>query len=253
MLVRSVVDRLGPSQDVSDRLRDAAAYWQRADQPDWAANSHWRGGLSDEAWRNVGNENLGIFRKLVVGLGEVDDFGIVIDWGCGGGANAVAFAGYAERIIVADVSSDSVEESLARVREACATPVDGLIIDIEHPEIAAKQYAGVCDTFLCIYVIELTAGKHEALRIVDAAKEVLKPGGIAMFQVKYSTKSIGSRSAKRAYARNLASMTTFAIDEFWCALADRGLTPHLVTLVPENELDSRYAYFAAVKPVPVGP
>jgi len=38
-------------------------------------------------------------------------------------------------------------------------------------------------------------------------------------------------------------MTTYRIDAFWALTEACGLRPELVHLVPENELDGRYAYF----------
>jgi hypothetical protein len=38
-------------------------------------------------------------------------------------------------------------------------------------------------------------------------------------------------------------MTTYRIDEFWTSAIKFGLRPELVTLVPRNALDERYAYF----------
>ena len=37
------------------------------------------------------------------------------------------------------------------------------------------------------------------------------------------------------------------IDEFWTAATSCGLRPELVTLVPKNDLDERYAYFLLTK------
>lgn len=38
-------------------------------------------------------------------------------------------------------------------------------------------------------------------------------------------------------------MTTFPIDEFWTQMTALGLTPEAVHLVPQNNLDHRYAYY----------
>jgi hypothetical protein len=42
-------------------------------------------------------------------------------------------------------------------------------------------------------------------------------------------------------------MTTYPIDAFWQLATKCGLTPQMVRLVPENELDERYAYFFLTK------
>jgi hypothetical protein len=83
---------------------------------------------------------------------------------------------------------------------------------------------------------------------VRIAERLLVDGGIAFVQVKYHNADRNTRGHKRNYRRNLANMTTFGIDEFWLRAQECGLTPRLITLVPRNRLDSRYAYYALTKP-----
>jgi hypothetical protein len=237
-----------PAQGISRRIADARNYWSASSGESWPSNSHWRNGLGDEAWLEVGRDHLSIFQRFAKGLDLPPSPGRVIEWGCGGGANAVAFAPTASRFLAADVASESVTECLAQVRAVCQTPVVPVHIDIENPERAVEGREESCDTFLCLYVIELTAGAEEALRIVRIAEQLLVSGGMAFIQVKYRTAARRTRGHRRDYRRNLANMTTFGIDEFWLRAIDCGLTPKLITLVPRNRLDTRYAYYALMKP-----
>lgn len=239
---------MGTSQGLSRRLRDARGYWTRESGERWLSDSHWRGGLDDELWLEVGNDHLELFQTFAKALDRQGDLGVVIEWGCGGGANAVAFAPSAEKFIAADVSADSVAECIRQVQAVCDTPVEPVVIDIEHPEQAAQDREDTCDTFLCMYVLELTAGPEEALRIIRIAERLLTSGGVAFVQVKYHNADPHTRGRTRNYRRNLANMTTFGIDEFWLQAQDCGLTPRLISLVPRNRLDSRYAYYALTKP-----
>jgi hypothetical protein len=239
---------MGTSQGLARRVDDARGYWTGESGERWLSDSHWRGGLDDETWHEVGQEHLAMFEMFAKGLDRQGGLGVVIEWGCGGGANGVAFAPRAEKFIAADVSADSVAECIRQVAVACDTPTEPVLIDIEHPEQAAAGFAGTCDTFLCLYVLELTAGPEEALRILRIAERLLVSGGMALIQVKYHNMDGRTRGYTRNYRRNLASMTTFAIDEFWLRAQDCGLTPRLLTLVPRNRLDSRYAYYALEKP-----
>lgn len=66
-------------------------------------------------------------------------------------------------------------------------PVEPVHVDIENPERAVDGREGSCDTFVCLYVLELTAGPEEALRIVRIAERLLVSGGLAFIQVKYRT------------------------------------------------------------------
>lgn len=245
---RGVADRVGWRQPPSRLLADARTYWTGAAAPEWEANSHWRGGIGDEAWLEVGADHLAIFRKFRKALDSPPDLGVVIDWGCGGGANAAAFAPISERFIAVDVSRASLAECVRQVRTVCSTPIESVHIDIEHPERAIAGLERSCDVFLCLYVLELTAGPEEALRILRIAERLLVPGGMAFVQMKYHPSGGRRPTFKRDYRRNLANMTIFGIDEFWSLSVDCGLTPQLLTLVPENRLDRRYAYYALTKP-----
>ena len=243
-----VTGRMGMTQGLSRRIRDASAYWANDSGERWLSDSHWRGGLEDDAWFQVGRDHLAIFEQFAKALDRHDDLGVVIEWGCGGGANAVAFAPKATTFIAADVSADSAAECARQVRLVCDTATEAVHIDIERPEEAATEFEGRCDTFLCLYVLELTAGPAEALRIMRIAERLLVPGGLAFVQVKYRNADKRTRGYTRNYRRNLANMTTFGIDEFWLHAERCGLTPRLITLVPQNRLDSRYAYYALTKP-----
>ena len=246
--VRWLTHQVGPAEPLARRIADADEYWQETDSSAWSSNSHWRSGLGDEAWTEVGRDHLAMFRGMAQALDKTPPYGVVVEWGCGGGANAVTFAPTASELIAVDVSAASVAECERQVREACDTPVTGVVIDIAHPERAVVDRANSCDVFVCVYVLELTAGQDEALRILRIAERLLVSGGIAFVQVKYRTSSVRTRGFRRNYRHNLANMTTFGIDEFWSRASECGLTPRYVTLVPENRLDRRYAYYALTKP-----
>lgn len=246
--LRRITDQVGPAEPLTRRIADAGEYWQDTDSSAWSSDSHWRSGLGDEAWAEVGRDHLAMFRGMAQALDKTPPYGVVVEWGCGGGANAVAFAPLAAEFIAADISAASVAECERQVGEVCDTPVTGVVIDIEHPELAVADRANSCDVFVCVYVLELTAGQEEALRILRIAERLLVSGGMAFVQIKYRTPSVLTRGYGRNYRQNLANMTTFGIDEFWSRASECGLTPRYVTLVPENRLDRRYAYYALTKP-----
>ena len=233
-----------------DRIvEQAAEYWSTPGSSGWEANSHWRSGIGDQAWLEVGDDHWTMYETFARAL-QLPEPHTVIDWGAGGGANAVAFAPHAQRFIAADVSQDNLDECVRQVQATCATPIETRLIDLACPERAVAGLADSCDVFLCLYVIELTSGIDAVRAILTNAQTVLAPGGLALVQIKYHTSDGRTRGrAGLTYGRNLASTTTFAIDEFWHLATECGLIPRLVTLVPENRLDCRYAYFALTTPV----
>ncbi|MDG4666994.1 methyltransferase [Mycobacterium sp. 236(2023)] len=232
-----------------DRIAgQASRYWSAPADSAWEANSHWRRGIGDEAWLEVGSDHWAIYETFARAL-QLPRPGTVMEWGAGGGANAVAFAPHAQRFIAADISQDTLDECVRQVRETCATPIETRVIDLADPGQAVAGLTDTCDVFLCLYVFELTTGVDAVRAILDIAKNVLVPGGLALVQVKYHTAEGRTRGrAGVTYDRNMASTTTFGIEEFWQFAADNGLDPRLITLVPENRLDCRYAYFALTTP-----
>jgi SAM-dependent methyltransferase len=246
--LRRVSDHVRPAPPVDRIVDDAGTYWTgRDDDPAWEGNAHWRSALGEEHWHTVGAEHLAIFGTFAKALDLPATPGVVVEWGCGGGANAVAFAPVADEFVAVDVSGDSVEECVRQVAMVCDTPVVPLVVDIRDPERAAEGREGSCDTFICLYVVEVLPSVADVKRILRVAERMLVPGGVAFVQMKYHTADWRPRAYKRDYARSLSTMTTFGIDEFWSLTAECGLTPRLVTLVPENHLDTRYAYYALTK------
>lgn len=235
------------------RFRDriaaqASRYWATPTQGRWEADSHWRNGIGEMAWREVGVEHWSIY-SMFAGALAIPAPGRVIEWGAGGGANAVAFAPHAQAFIATDVSDNSLDECVRQVRAVCDTPISTRRIDLKVPEQAVADLRRSCDTFLCFYVLELTAGADAVKRILRIASELLAPGGLAVIQVKYHTDDRRTRGRPGVrYTRNIATTTTFGIEEFWALAIDCGLEPQLLTLVPVNRLDKHYAYYGLIRP-----
>jgi hypothetical protein len=69
--VRSVLKAAGravPAQGISRRIADARNYWSASWDEAWPSDSHWRSGLADDAWLEVGRDHLSICRRLAKGL-----------------------------------------------------------------------------------------------------------------------------------------------------------------------------------------
>jgi len=249
--IAAAVRGLRPRRHDARIGEQAARYWSVSDgDGSWEANSHWRQGIGDEAFEEVGRDHWEMYQRFARAL-RIQTPGTVIEWGAGGGANAVAFAPSADRFIAADISPDNLAECTRQVNSVCDTPIDIRRIDLTDPDAAADGLRHACDTFLCFYVIEVTTGVDAVRTILGIAQRVLRPGGMAMVQMKYHTGDGRTRGRPGlTYTRNLALTTTFTIEEFWLLADECGLEPQLIALVPHNRLDSRYAYYALQKMEP---
>jgi SAM-dependent methyltransferase len=248
--IDQLADQIGLKQSDRRRLHDADDYWADSDGAAWRDDSHWRGAGtlgSDDDWLSIGAEHLHLTRRLAPGILE-GPRPRVVEWGAGGGANAVHFAPLAAEFIATDVSQASLDECARQVAAVCTTPCRTALLDLVHPEAAVPAVGAPCDLFICFYVLELVPSEEYGLRVLRIAHSVLRPGGVAIVQIKYRTADRRTRSHFRRYRRNVANMTTYAIDEFWLASERCGFDPRAVVLVPKNRLDERYAYFALTKP-----
>jgi SAM-dependent methyltransferase len=251
MAVRDTLDqtltRLGFAEPPERLTAAAQSYWTGRDGETWSADSHWRNGLSPDDWQAIGADHWRLWESFSRSAGVTTSPHRIVEWGCGGGANAVAFAPHAAEYVAADIVPESVAECRRQVAEVCDTAFTGVVVDAAAPEVSARDIEP-CDLFLCLYVLELVPTPEYGLGILRIAADLLAPGGLAMVQIKYRTNWRTAPRRRRYKGSTAASMTSYRIDEFWKAATDCGLRPQLVHLVPKNSVDERYAYFLLAGP-----
>jgi len=231
--------------------RDAAEYWAACREEHWKADSHWRDAAvfaGTSLWQQIGADHLEMFHRGARMLQFDRPWQRIVEWGCGGGANAVQFAPHAGEYIGVDVAPASLDECAKQVGGCCDTPFKPVRIEVDHPESALDLIDGSCEIFLSFYVFELIPTPEYGARLLRIARDLLVPGGLALIQIKYDDGRWRSRPRRRSYKTGVAGMTTYRIPEFWELAKKCGLTPESIELVPENELDKRYAYFLLSKP-----
>lgn len=243
----------GLGHDESRIAADSQQYWNDPSGSHWKGDSHWRdaGTFADnDIWSRIGARHLEMFDRGARAVQFDRPLARVVEWGCGGGANAVHFAPRSGEYIGVDVAADSLAECARQTAAVCDTPFTPVLVEVADPEKALPEIGGNCDLFLSFYVFELIPTPQYGERILRIAYETLAPGGAALIQIKYGLGTWLTRPRRRGYRSGLADMTTYQISEFW-ELAQRcGFTPELVELVPKGDLDERYAYFFLTRPGP---
>jgi SAM-dependent methyltransferase len=234
----------------SEAALEAAAqkYWS---EPHEGRGSHWQGNarfVRGDLWTNIGLRHHDMLRRAYRTLDCMPENGRVVEWGCGGGANAVQIAPTAREFIGVDVSNDSLQECARQVAARCDIPFRPVLVDVSDPEAALRHIEASCDVFLCSYVFELIPSRAYGERVLRIAHDLLRPGGLALIQIKYDIGSWRTRPHRLAYRFSPGNMTTFPIHAFWQLAARCGFEPKYVELVPKDELDERYAYFVLVRP-----
>lgn len=234
---------------------DAQAFWS---QPIGDGNSFWfhaRKSVTfanaDEQWLSMGARHLALFSDLVRLTDTKRPVKRIVDWGCGGGANAVVFRNECEEMWGVDVSADALAECGRQLQDGSTScrfhPVQ---IDVSKPEAVLSSISGEVDLFHSYYVFEVFPSQAYGARILRVALDLLRPGGLCIIQIKYQSADWRTKARRWAYRRGVANMTTYRVEEFWEAVAAIGFKPLSVVLVPKpaEVPDVRYAYFLLQKP-----
>lgn len=248
-----LLERAPVRQSDRSRAREAQRYWEDVNQQAFHSNSHWKGdkGISEDIWWQLGKAHIQLLRDHLKMQDKFLPVGRVIEWGCGGGANAVHFAPAAGTFVGVDISEASLAECKAVLHGAGCDNFLPVLTDVSDPENSIGSLIGTADVFLCTYVFELLPSQDFGQRILDIAYKVLRPGGLAIIQIKYETAERRTKSRKWGYRRNLANMTTYSIDGFWRRAESARFSPRSISLRPKDDLvdDERYAYFILDKPL----
>jgi SAM-dependent methyltransferase len=232
----------------SEEKLEAAAqqFWNEVETPRKRSDSHLRESpLGEAVFEALGAEAIEIFYRFARAIEFPTRDLRVLEWGCGGGANLVAFAPLANRLVGVDVNGETLQEAERQLVAIGRSDFVGIRVDVADPEVAIQQWREPVDVFLCLYVFEAIPSPEYGRRLLRIAARTLRPGGMALIQIKYDTGKANTASKRYLYRRNYASMTTYPIHHFWQIAEEEGLQPHLIHLKPVQPLvrDQRYAYF----------
>lgn len=250
MRLRSIIEgilfRLGIHQSEAKLEAAAQQFWGEIETPRKRSDSHMRDSpLGESVFEDLGAQATEMFHLFARAIGFPARDLRILEWGCGGGANLVAFAPLATRLVGVDVSEEALRETERQLVAIGRSDFTGVRVDVAHPESALQQWSEPVDLFLCLYVFEAIPTPEYGRRLLRVAARSLRPGGMALIQIKYATGHASTASKRYSYRLNYASMTTYPIHQFWQIAEEEGLQPHLIHLKPVQPLvhDERYAYF----------
>lgn len=174
--------------------------------------SHFKGygrWKDEKLWDKLGLENLARFEILKI-LSDTDKIESMLEWGVGGGANAVKFSRVIDEFYGVDISSVSISECEMRIK---TEPKDTFKywlarIHIDNPEIVYDLVPKV-DFFLCTSVFQHFPNPAYGERIAGIAYNMLKDKGLALIQIKY-----GEHQNYPSYAKEVAKFTLYPITVF---------------------------------------
>ena len=225
-------------------IRDSKKYWDMAENKDQDLKdySHWSGEgiwVDTERWRVIGRVNYEMFENMAAIMKVDRPIQTMVEWGQGGGANAIHFASEVKTFYGVEISHESINECQRQLNLIQFNGYKGILIDPEDPEDAILKITEPCDFFLSTYVFPHFPGKNYGKRVTKIAYKLLRTHGMALIQIRYDDGSDYFSQKRRNYKENAMNFTSYKIDEYWKIAEDIGFTPYYVYLMTRR---GTYAY-----------
>ena len=226
---------------------EAGRYWRQSEVRPWVRDmSHWRGQgrwADDALWQSVGARHLGYYRQLRALSGREKPIQSMLEWGPGGGANAVVFAREVSRFIGVDISAANLQECGRQLSAIAFGQFQPVEIDANVPEQCLQSIAEPVDFVLCTAVFQHFPSESYGQRVMRIFHQALAHDGIAVVQTRFDDGSETLRCKDSDYAKNVVTFTSYRVEEFWTVAEQAGFEPLAVMLWPEPS----YAFYLLKK------
>lgn len=222
---------------------DAANFWDSSphnsrvrDLSHWVGEGRWS---AQEAWDQIGRTHFEMFERLCCLTNTDRPIRTMVEWGPGGGANAVWFAQEVSELYGIDISQANLAECKRQLTARGLTGFRPIQIDAQDPAQSLRYVRSPVDFFLSTAVYQHFPSKEYGVLVTELAYELLASDGAALIQIRYDDGSQAVRPKTRDYVENVVAFTSYPVHEFWEITCRIGLTPLAVTLDPRV----RYAYY----------
>ncbi|MEZ5564853.1 MAG: class I SAM-dependent methyltransferase [Gammaproteobacteria bacterium] len=255
--IRLFVLRLaGRGQSEAELASETMRYWNEGDKAgiNLGDYSHWvdTGPWQDrDKWLALGRVHFEMYEQLCKAMGTPRPLRNAVEWGSGGGANAIHFIHEVKEYCGIEIAQASLVECERVLAEAGFNGFRPVLVSAESPETALELAPEPFDLFLSTYVFELLPSRSYGERVARIAWQLLKPGGLALIQIRYDDGSPRSTQKNADYFRHASRFTSYRVEEFWTKMEAIGFQPLYVKLVPRlvaGYSGDLYAYFAMRRP-----
>jgi predicted O-methyltransferase YrrM len=221
-------NRLTSSRE--SRLEDASKFWQRPKGHDLKYEKSLSHHIGARNWENhkfyaYGIKHIELYEQALRFFDNIgsDNLSNILEWGPGGGANALAFCRTLKcKYIGVDISQENLNETSRVINSHDLDNFNGFQIDIHNPEaIFDKVPTNSLDLFLCTAVFPHLPDKEYARRIIDIASKLLKVGGVCILHI-LNVDEIKSEYGD--YNKDVHRNTVFTYEEALQSQIDAGLT-----------------------------
>lgn len=223
--------------------RDAARFWAGSGGDEHMRDlSHWYGEgrwADKDKWDRIGQAHLRMLEKLCLLADVTEPIENMVEWGPGGGLNAVHFCATVPVFYGVDISAANLTECQRQVEARGLKGFRPVLIDIDKLERCLELVEEPVDFFLSTAVYQHFPSKEYGIRVTELAAGLLGDGGVALIQIRYDDGSPRLKAKKSNYEKNVVTFTSYEIHEFWQIAIDVGMEPLAVSLDPKVA----YAYF----------
>jgi hypothetical protein len=229
------------------RMRDAGEFWSESESSARHQDlSHWRGigRFEEQVWRNIGESHFALFEQLCCLAGTPPEtMRTMVEWGQGGGANAIRFLQHFSDFYGVDISQPNLDECGRQLNEVGFTGFHPVLIPAEHPESCLPHIPPPIDFFLSVAVFQHFPSKSYGVDVLKIAHQLLANKGLAIVQIRYDNMTDKFAPKLKDYKKNAVTFTSYRLDEFWNICEETGFQPLFMTLRPKVN----YAYFLLKK------
>jgi hypothetical protein len=221
----------------------AKQLWENHDDKEYIKDqSHWRGigrWKNDSDWINIGKSTLQRLKWIMRADGiEFEEEGkknTILEWGPGGGANAVGLMKYCNQYYGIDISKLNLDEA-ARVMQSEGSNAFIPIHLKTSPNVALDFIPEESiDIFISTAVFQHFPSKEYGMQVLKVMRKLLKKKSISYIQFRFDNgnpkykpnESISDYKNRHIYSNS------YSIDEFWAILVDLGYKPLCVSNVSQ--------------------
>jgi len=228
-------------------LTDSQAFWSSSDKlNDIKDHAHWKGEgrwKDEEKWLGIGRNHINLLKSFIKYLNYDKSIDSVLEWGSGGGSNAIAFSQLAKRYYGVDTSEPTLEQCRNELSTIHNLEFKPILIDIDYPEKVVEEIDQKCDLFLSTAVFQHFPSKQYGIRVTKLAYEILNDKSLAIIQVRYEGDDIKFKPKRKFYNQNVITFTSYKIEEYWDVLINTGFKPEYTIL----DSSINYAYYFCTK------
>jgi hypothetical protein len=222
---------------------DASHFWRSSINSESVMDmSHWKGKgryADQEKWDAIGKKHFVMVEEFFQFLKINKPIESMVEWGSGGGANAVKFVEKVDTFYGVDISESNLNECERQLRKIGYKEFRKIPIKINSPEKSLDFIKRPVDLFLSTAVYQHFPNKDYGRQITKIAYEMLSDDGLALIQIRYDDGKKIYKTKKRDYKKNYRVFTSYRLNEFWGICHEVGLNPIFIKLEPQVN----YAFF----------